>query len=83
MKNCRFCNSEKIIKHSFINDKQRFECKECGKYQLARDGRQKYSQKVIKTAFILFFEGNNYRTIIEQLQEFYQKFLREKFIIKL
>ena len=69
MKNCRFCNSEKLVKHAFINGKQRYKCRVCGRNQLKRDGRQKYDEKVVKHAFILFSEGNNYRAIARILNK--------------
>jgi len=67
MNNCRYCNSSDLVKHSFIRGKQRYLSKSCGKNQLSQDGRKKYNDKIIKTAFIIFNEGNGYK--------YYQKFL--------
>ncbi len=61
MKNCKFCNSENLVKHAKIKGNQRFLCKNCHKHQINQDNRKKYDEKVIQTAFLLFSEGNNYR----------------------
>jgi transposase len=72
VKNCRFCNAEKLVKHAFINGKQRYICRVCGRNQLEKDGRQKYDEEVVKTAFILFSEGNNYRAIARILNKVFR-----------
>jgi transposase-like protein len=71
MKHCRFCNSKNLVKSAFIKGKQRFLCKDCKRKQLIKDGRQKYDQKTIQTAMILFSEGNNYRRIARILNKIY------------
>jgi transposase-like protein len=81
MKNCKFCGSENLVKNGFVHGNQRFKCKNCKKEQLEKDGRQKYSQKVIKTAFILFSEGNNYRTTAKILSKVFRKKISYQLVI--
>ena len=82
MKNCRFCNSETLVKHAFINGKQRFKCKNCGKNQLEKDGRKKYDEKIIKMTMILFSEGTNYRAIARVLSKIFGRKIYYQTIIK-
>jgi transposase-like protein len=82
MKICRFCKSKNIIKHSIIKGKQRYECKKCGKYQLEKDNRQKYSKRIINTAFILFSEGNNYRRTARILSRIFNKKISYQLVLQ-
>ena len=82
MKNCGLCRAEKLVKHAFIHGKQRYKCKVCGRNQLAKDGRQKYDEKVIKTAFILLSEGNNYRAIARILSKVFGRKVYYQTVIK-
>lgn len=81
MENCKFCGSENLVKKGFVRGNQRFKCKNCKREQLEKDGRQKYSQKIIKTAFILFSEGNNYRTIARILSKVFRKKISYQLVI--
>jgi len=81
MKNCRFCCSKNIIKHAFIRGKQRYLCKDCKRNQLETDGRKKYEEKIIKMAFILLSEGNNFRGIARILSKIFDRKISYQLVI--
>ncbi|MDR3108392.1 MAG: hypothetical protein LBU65_01715 [Planctomycetaceae bacterium] len=45
--NCKYCHSEHFHKSGFTRDKQRYECKDCGRYFVVGDDR--VSDKIIGT----------------------------------
>ena len=73
MKECKFCGSTLLIKSGIIWNKQRYKCKECGKYFREGDERIKYDIKEQEMAFILYTEGNGFRRIARILSPIFNK----------
>jgi insertion element IS1 protein InsB len=80
---CKHCSSKNLVKKGFTKlKKQKFFCKNCERNQLKTDDRQKYDDKIIQTAMILFSEGNNYRRTARILSKIFQKKIYYQTIIK-
>jgi transposase-like protein len=69
MRQCKFCNSNSLIKNGFVRALQRYECKACGKTQVDGDKRAKYDNHPKKLAVILYLEGNGIRRIARILSK--------------
>jgi len=42
---CKHCGSDKAVKNGYVQGKQRYKCKTCGKTYRAGDDREKYTNK--------------------------------------
>jgi transposase-like protein len=72
MKNCKFCQSQNLVKYGKANNSQRYLCKECKKVQINGDLRSVHSNKIKKLAIILYLEGNRFRRIARILNEIFK-----------
>ena len=65
---CKFCGGVKLVKNGFVQEKQRYKCKDCGKNFRVGDDRVKHSLekkiKVLKS----YLEGVGIRSI-ERLED--------------
>ena len=63
MKNCKYCNSSKLVKNGVIQGKQRYKCKNCSRQNRDGDERVKYGfDKKIKVVRS-YLEGVGIRSI--------------------
>lgn len=56
------CKSRSYRKHGFMNEKQRYRCKQCG-YQFTTTKKRGYSQKLKDQAIAMSLEGMGFRAI--------------------
>ncbi len=73
MERCRHCGSERIVKTGHRDGQQKWRCKDCGKFQGARDRREKYSEKEKEIAVNLYLEGCGFRRIARILSNMFEK----------
>ena len=76
--NCRFCDSEEVIKKGYRYTKnrgkiQKYLCKDCKKYFIIKDNffRMRNSQHKITLCLDLFYRGISTRKVQEHFQAFY------------
>jgi putative transposase len=71
--NCKFCNSQDIIKYGKKNGKQNYMCKDCGRKFVDNINFEymKYSPKIIALTLDLYFQGLSLRKISHHLKQFY------------
>ena len=63
MDNCKFCESEALVKNGFVRKKQRYRCAGCGKNQVAGDERVKYGNALRKQALSMYLNSSGLRSI--------------------
>lgn len=68
MKECRFCESNRLVKNGVIRGVQRYKCKECRRNQLPKDGRVKYSNKERYMAVAMYLNNVGFRAIGRVMQ---------------
>ena len=68
---CSKCGKDTCVKNGFMNNKQRYKCKECGCNFTEGDRRKEKGQpaNVKRFALILYLEGIGFRTIERLLKE--------------
>jgi transposase len=54
---CKHCGSESYVKNGYVQGKQRFKCKECGKTYRGGDLREKYSLEKKLRVIKWYLEG--------------------------
>jgi transposase-like protein len=71
--NCKYCNSEKVVKHGKVGDKQRFLCKDCGhKFIEGSDfPKMRTEARIISSSIDFYFEGLSIRKIVTQIEKLY------------
>jgi len=52
---CKRCKSTKVVRNGFINNKQRYLCKECGYTFVEGDGRTNHKIKAMKALCVLLY----------------------------
>jgi transposase-like protein len=65
---CRFCNSEKYVKHGLARGKQRFLCKKCNKHFVVDLAERGYSIDIKIKALLLLKEGLGFRATARYLK---------------
>lgn len=67
---CKNCGSSKIIKKGKVNGKQRYKCKECGKFFINSDNfdRMRTKKHIISVAMDLYYGGMSVRTVQMQIE---------------
>jgi len=60
---CRQCGSKNCIKNGFLDERQRYKCKDCHFIFLKIDQRQKYTFKDKMKVIKLYLENNGIRSI--------------------
>ena len=54
---CKHCGSDKKVKNGYVQDKQRYKCKDCGKTYRAGDLREKYTNEQRLRVIKWYLEG--------------------------
>lgn len=70
---CKYCDSEKVVKHGKIGDKQRYLCKDCGhKFIEGSDfPKMRTESRIISSSIDFYFEGLSTRKIATQIEKLY------------
>ena len=63
MKECKYCDSKKLVKSGKVRGLQRYRCNDCHKNQVSGDGRVKYSNKIRYLALAMYLNSAGYRSI--------------------
>jgi len=71
--NCKYCDSEKVVKSGMKGDKQRYLCKDCGhKFVEGSDfPRMRTEARIISSSIDFYFEGLSTRKIQTQIEKLY------------
>jgi putative transposase len=71
--NCKYCESEKVVKHGKVGVKQRYLCKDCGhKFIEGSDfPKMRTESRIISSSIDLYFEGLSVRKIQTQIEKLY------------
>lgn len=71
--NCKYCDSENVVKVGMKGDKQRFLCKDCGhKFIEGSDfPRMRTEARIISSSIDFYFEGLSTRKIQTQIEKLY------------
>jgi len=71
--NCKYCDSEKVVKHGKIGDKQRFLCKDCGHkfVEGSEFPKMRTEARIISSSIDFYFEGLSTRKIQTQIEKLY------------
>ena len=71
---CKFCQSDKVVKHGKKGGSQRYLCKKCGHKFVENQNtlpRMRTPTHIIVTALNLYFEGLSARKICTQIEQIY------------
>jgi len=70
---CKYCDSEKVVKVGMKDDKQRYLCKDCGhKFTEGSDfPRMRTEARIISSSIDFYFEGLSTRKIQTQIEKLY------------
>jgi len=70
---CKYCDSEKVVKVGMKGDKQRYLCKDCGhKFVEGSDfPRMRTEARIISSSIDFYFEGLSTRKIQTQIEKLY------------
>lgn len=72
--NCKFCNSEKLVKNGCLKNKQRYLCKNCN-HKFYDNGntfvKMRNTDQVIVTSLNLYFSGLSTRKVAENIEQIY------------
>lgn len=82
MEQCRFCNGKTLVKKGFMNGKQRYKCKNCGKHITENDTREKYDKTSKFLAFSMKSTGSGFRQIAKTLSIFLGRKIYYQTVIK-
>ena len=63
MTECKHCGSENRIKRGYVQGKQRYKCKDCGKTYREGDLREKYNSDKKLKVILMYLEGVGIRSI--------------------
>jgi transposase-like protein len=71
--NCKYCDSEKVVKHGKVGDKQRFFCKDCGHkfVEGSEFPKMRTEGRIISSSIDFYFEGLSVRKIQTQIEKLY------------
>jgi len=75
-KRCPFCNSKNIVRAGFryncTTKKQRWKCKDCGRFFTLDDGffKMKHKREVITQCISLYMNGMSLRKVVEHFNQF-------------
>ncbi|MDA4116265.1 MAG: IS6 family transposase [Thaumarchaeota archaeon] len=74
MTTCKFCGSEKVVKHGIKMGVQRFQCKNCSHHFYDNHvsfARMRVNEHVIVTALNLYYDGLSTRKVQRQLSDIF------------
>jgi transposase-like protein len=71
--NCKYCDSEKVVKHGMIREKQRYLCKDCGHkfVEGSEFPKMRTEARIISSSIDFYFEGLSTRKIQTQIEKLY------------
>jgi transposase-like protein len=71
--NCKYCDSENIVKHGRVGDKQRFLCNDCGHKFIegSEFPKMRTEARIISSSIDFYFEGLSTRKIQTQIEKLY------------
>ncbi len=71
--NCKYCDSEKVVKHGKVGDKQRYLCKDCGHkfVEGSEFPKMRTEARIISSSIDFYFEGLSTRKIQTQIEKLY------------
>lgn len=71
--NCKYCNSEKVVKNGSIKGQQVYKCKECGhRFTEGSDfPKMRTESHIISSSIDFYFEGLSIRKISTQIEKLY------------
>jgi transposase-like protein len=71
--NCKYCESENVVKNGSVKGKQVFKCKDCGhRFVEGSDfPKMRIKSRIISTAIDFYFEGLSVRKIQTQIEKLY------------
>src|SRR4030042_2277126 len=70
---CKYCGSEKVVKHGKVGDKQRYLCKVCGHKFVEGSAfpKMRTESHIISSSIDFYFEGLSIRKIATQIEKLY------------
>jgi transposase-like protein len=70
---CKYCDSEKVVKHGKIGEKQRYLCKNCGHKFIegSEFPKMRTESHIISSSIDFYFEGLSVRKIVTQIEKLY------------
>jgi transposase-like protein len=71
--NCKYCNSEKVVKNGSIKGTQVYKCKECGKrfFSNGKFAKMKNNKMLIVTALNFYYDGLSLRKAQRNLEQIF------------
>ncbi|MGA2310504.1 MAG: IS6 family transposase [Candidatus Bathyarchaeia archaeon] len=71
--NCKYCDSEKVVKNGTKGDRQRYLCKDCGHkfFEGSEFPRMRTEARIISSSIDFYFEGLSTRKIQTQIEKLY------------
>jgi transposase-like protein len=71
--NCKYCDSENVVKNGRVNREQVFKCKSCGhRFTEGSDfPKMRTESRIISSSIDLYFEGLSIRKISTQIEKLY------------
>ena len=71
--NCKYCDSEKVVKNGSIKGQQVFKCKDCGHRFTGGSGfpKMRTESHIISSSIDFYFEGLSIRKISTQIEKLY------------
>ena len=70
---CKYCDSENVVKHGKVGDKQRYLCKDCGHKFIegSEFPKMRTEARIISSSIDFYFEGLSTRKIQTQIEKLY------------
>jgi transposase-like protein len=70
---CKYCDSENVVKHGKVGEKQRFLCKDCGHKFIegSEFPKMRTEARIISSSIDFYFEGLSTRKIQTQIEKLY------------
>lgn len=71
--NCKYCDSENVVKHGKVDNKQRYLCKDCGHKFIegSEFPKMRTEARIISSSIDFYFEGLSTRKIQTQIEKLY------------
>jgi transposase-like protein len=68
---CKYCGSEKVIKKGFVQKKQLYKCKECGRrfFQNGKFSKMRTDKNIIVAALSFYYDGLSLRKAQRNLEQ--------------
>jgi transposase-like protein len=71
--NCKYCGSEKVIKKGFVQKKQLYKCKDCGRrfFENGKFAKMRTDKNIIVAALTLYYDGLSLRKAQKNLEQIF------------